>query len=216
MPNLLRVLRRLGKVGVAALTTVVTGALVLALTVAFQGPSASAAAVRVPSPPATVAGTLITRTPGTLKSGTIVKSADLGLRVFPNAKHGFALADIGQAQYGAVTINGGKTWRVAGPALHIDAAQAPLVVEEVGAANQQTFFAWGGGQVVDVTSDAGTHWYRAILGDVVMAVVSGPAKGQLVAFAQAAGDSGSTAVTWMYVSKAGGRQWHYSDSLGAM
>ena len=107
---------------------------------------------------------------------------------------------------------------MAGPALHLDAAQAPLVVLQVGAANQRTFFAWGGpggGQVVDVTRDAGKHWYQAILGDVVMAVVSGP-NGQLVAFAQvAATSSGSTAATWVYASKDGGRTWHY-NSVGAL
>ncbi len=170
--------------------------------------------MRTPSPPATVAGTLITRLAGTLKPGSLVKSANLGLRVFPNAKHGFALADVGQAQYPAATVNGGKTWRTDGPALHINAAQAPLVVQEVGAANQQTYFAWGGGQVVDATNDAGKHWYRAFLGDVVMAVVS-PTNGQLVAFAQASTGSSSAAVTWVYVSTDGGRQWHYNDSLGA-
>jgi hypothetical protein len=213
MSSMLRAFGSRGRARTVAVTLVVAGPLVLALAMALQRPSPSAAAVRTPTPPATVAGTLIIRPTGTLKPGSLVKSADLGLRVFPNAKHGFALADVGQAQYPAATVDGGKIWRTDGPALHLNAAQAPLVVQEVGAANQRTFFAWGGGQVVDVTSDAGKHWYRAILGDVVMAVVS-PANGQLVAFAQTATGSGSTAVTWVYVSKDGGRQWHYSDSLG--
>ena len=219
MPNILRGISRLRRAGAVALTTLALGAIVVALALAYRGPSASAAALRDQSPTLTVTGTLITRPAGTLKSGTVVRSADLGLRVFPNALHGFALADVGQAQYPAATVNGGKTWRVAGPALHLDAAQAPLVVLQVGAANQRTFFAWGGpggGQVVDVTRDAGKHWYQAILGDVVMAVVSGP-NGQLVAFAQgAATSSGSTAATWVYASKDGGRTWHYNNSVGAL
>jgi hypothetical protein len=147
-----------------------------------------------------------------------VGSGHIGQRVFPNALHGFGLADVGQGQYPASTINGGKTWRVSGPVLHVNAAQAPLVVTQVGAASQKKLFAWGGpggGQAVDATPDAGRHWYRAFLGDIVMAVVSGPG-GELVAFAQVAADnSGTTAANWVYVSKDGGRNWHYNTTVGA-
>ena len=114
----------------------------------------------------------------------------------------------------------GHSWRIDGPPLHVNAAQAPLVVGQVGAANQQTFFAWGGpggGPSVDVTSDGGKHWYRALLGDLVMAVVSIPhSTGQLVAFAQVLPNGSKTATTWMFVSKDHGREWHYSSSLGGV
>jgi hypothetical protein len=149
-----------------------------------------------------------------------VASGHLGTRVFTNAQRGFALADVAQAQYPAVTIDGGKTWKVAGPPLHLDAAQAPLVVTQVGAASQKKLFAWGGpggGQAVDVTPDAGKHWYRAMFGEAeaMMAVVSGPG-GELVAFAQAAADSsGTTAANWVYVSRDGGRHWQYDATVGA-
>jgi hypothetical protein len=211
--------RKLVRATSGILAILALGAVVVAVSLTSHGPSASAAALRAPTPPATVTASLITRLAGTLKPGTVVGSGHLGERVFPNAQHGFALADVGQGQYPAATINGGKTWMVAGPVLHVNAAQAPLVVQQVGASSQHTFFAWGGpggGQAVDVTRDAGKHWYRAILGDIVMAVVSGPG-GELVAFAQVAADnSGTTAATWVYVSKDGGRHWHYNTSVGAL
>jgi hypothetical protein len=141
-----------------------------------------------------------------------VRSADLGQRIFVNARRGFALANVDGGTYPAATDNGGKTWRTDGPALHLNAAQAPLAVLDVGAANGHTFFAFGGGQVVDATRDGGKHWWQAFLGDVVMAVVARPGGG-LVAFAQTA--SGTKAVTLVYVSTDGGRHWHLNDRLGA-
>lgn len=167
------------------------------------------------APPQTVTAARITVQPNTLRPGTKVHASELGQRVFPNATHGFALADTGNAQYPAATVDGGKTWKTDGPALHLNAAQAPLSVTEVGAAGQRTFFAFGSGQVVDVTSNAGKQWWRAILGDVVLAVVA-PGNGELVAFAQdAAGTNGNKALTLVYVSRDGGRHWHLNDNFGA-
>jgi hypothetical protein len=104
---------------------------------------------------------------------------------------------------------------VNGPPLHLNAAQGPLVVLQVGAASQHAYFAWGGpggGQSVDVRSDGGKHWWRAILGAVVMAVVASE-DGRLIAFAQVpANSTSSTAVTSVYVSTDGGRHWHYSTA----
>jgi hypothetical protein len=120
--------------------------------------------------------------------------------------------------YPAATVSGGRTWRVNGPALHLPAAQAPLVVTQVGAASSRKYFAWGGpegGQAVDVTSDGGKHWWGAILGDAVLAVVAGQ-DGRLIAFAQAfAPSSSSRALTWVYISRDGGRHWRYNTQLGA-
>ena len=127
--------------------------------------------------------------------------------MFVDATHGFALVNGDQAQYPAATTDGGLTWRTDGPALHVDAAQGPLAVTEIGALNRRTIFAYGGGgNVVDVTTDGGRHWRRALWGDgTPMAVVSN-FKGQLVAFVDLFG-SGSSAngPTWQYVSRDGGR-----------
>jgi hypothetical protein len=189
---------------------------VLSATAREAGAAAAARRASVPSP---VSASLVTRPSGALPRGRVVPSSALGLRVFPDAKHGFALADRAGAQYPAATHDGGTTWRIDGPPLHVNAAQAPLVVTQVGAANRKTYFAWGGpggGQSVDVTSDAGLHWYRALLGDQVTAVVTAPG-GRLVAFAQTApASSGGAAGTWVYVSRNGGRSWHLSSSLGGL
>src|ERR1700761_1725346 len=111
------------------------------------------------TPPATVTAAAITRQAHTLAPGSKVKgSAVFGNRVFINATDGFALVDTGQAQYPAATTDGGKTWKTDGPALHLNAAQAPLSVVDIGAAGQNTAFAWGTGQVIDATSNGGKQW----------------------------------------------------------
>ncbi len=110
-------------------------------------------------------------------------------------------------------MNGGASWRTNGPALHLNAAQAPLVVLFPGAANTSTFYAFGGGQVVDATDDAGRHWWRAFLGDAVIAVVP-RIGGGLVAFAQDATGTAGNAVTLVYVSRDGGHHWTYTTKFG--
>lgn len=185
--------------------------------IAFGIPSAAArsssrakAALAVPQ---TVTATLISRPPGTLRPGTHVSHADLGPREFPNPHVGFSLASVGQAQYPAETVNGGQTWRTNGPALHLNAAQAPLSVVFTGASNAHTFYAFGGGQVVDATGDGGRHWWRAFLGDAPIAVVP-RLGGGLVAFTQDANSTGSGGVTLVYVSTDGGHHWHHSTLFG--
>jgi hypothetical protein len=159
----------------------------------------------------TVTGTLITRPAHTLAPGSSVRSsAIVGQRVFVDATHGFALASVGQAQYPAATANGGTTWRTDGPALHLDAAQAPLAVTEIGAAGRRTIFAFGSGQVIDTTSDGGRHWYRAGFFGLPMAVVPNP-RGHLVAFVD--GETGTNG-TSQYVSKNGGRTWRLDATVG--
>lgn len=170
-------------------------------------PSASAA-----GPKKTVKASRVAQRPGTLAPGTAVSSSSLGQRVFTDATYGFALSNTGEAQYPAATTDGGITWRTDGPALHINAAQAPLVVLNVGAASRTRWFAFGGGQVIDTTSDGGASWYRTLFNGLVMAVVRGG--GRLVAFVdQSVNGSGAT---WQYVSRDGGRTWHYNPRVGGI
>jgi len=195
-------------------STLVLGAVALGLTGAGVSAASTPSAVAAASPQKTVTASLITRRADTLAPGTVVRSADLGQRVFTDAEHGFALASVGQAQYPAATSNGGTTWKTDGPALHIDAAQAPLSVVDIGAASQKTVFAYGSGQVIDATSDGGAKWYGALFQGLVMAVVPG-ASGHLVAFVDAStSGGGSSGVTWQYVSKDGGRSWRYDNAVG--
>lgn len=210
MPSSSSRLRLLGAAAtLSAAAALAGGAILGAASGATRAHAASA-----PVPPQVVNGTLITPQPGTPAIGTTVPAKDLGERLFLNASFGVALAAGEQSQAPAVTTNGGKTWKLNGPALHVDAAQAPLVVSFIGAMSKRVIFAYGGGQTVDATPDGGKHWYRAILGDLVAAVVPG-FDGQLIAFVQSAeGQPGNTAVTWQYVSKNGGRTWRYDANLG--
>ncbi len=193
-------------------TGLLAGSIVAGVSSASSEP-APATAGSIPQPPRTVTASPITAQPGTVPAGTRVLSRNLGERVFLDDQHGFALGAVGQAQYPAITVDGGKTWLTNGPALHVNAAQAPLAVSQIGVLNRHTYFAFGA-QVVDVTNDLGRHWRRAFLGDIVMAVVPG-GQGQLVAFAQKSlPGSGPGAVNWQYVSKDGGRHWRYDANLG--
>ncbi len=177
-------------------------------------PSVAVAAVAIPTPPAKLTAQLVPTFPHTAKLGTTVRSSNLGRRVFVSSQVGFALGSVGQAQYPAKTTNGGATWKTFGPALHVNAAQAPLAVTEVGAVNRRVVYFYGSGQAVDVTSDGGKHWYRALAPELSLAVVPG-APGRLVWIVQdGIGPSSATAATWQYVSTDGGKLWRYSTALG--
>lgn len=198
----------------AAVTAAVAATTLGAAAAAGRGARA-AVAMPTPTPPAKVTGRLIRRQRGTAPAGRRVPAAGVGQRVFVNARDGFALGGIGEAQYPAATTDGGATWKTTGPALHVNAAQGPLAVTTVGVVSRRTYFYYGAGTVVDSTGDGGKHWWRAFLGDDVLAVVPG-AGGGLVAIAQKAlGANTNKAVTWVYVSKDGGQVWRYDANLGA-
>jgi photosystem II stability/assembly factor-like uncharacterized protein len=186
----------------------VVSILLVSATALGAGASVAAAA----GPQQTVNGTLITRPANTLAPGSTVNASKIfGNRVFTDAKHGFALVQSGQAQYPAATTDGGKTWKTDGPALHLNAAQAPLAVVDIGAAGPKTTFAWGTGQVIDTTSDGGAHWYRATFNGLPVAVVRNP-QGHLVAFVD--GETGGSASPVQYVSKNGGKTWRLDNTIG--
>jgi hypothetical protein len=186
--------------------------LVLGTLTAAASSSARRAAHATAAPPAaqrTLTGGPIGRRPGTLGPGTVVRSGNVFKRVFLDSQHGFALAGVGQAQYPAATSNGGRTWRTSGPALHINAAQAPLAVSEVGVLSRKVYFAAGGGEVVDATPDGGKHWYQTLFRGGVLGVI--PANGKLLAVI---GSYETTPVTaWVYGSSDGGKTWHYEEGL---
>jgi hypothetical protein len=176
------------------------------------------AAAAPPSPPHRLTARHLGPRPGAAARGTAVKPADLFTpRVFANASVGFALANLGSAQYPVLSLDAGRTWRIDGPQVHIDAADAPEGVGYVGVAGPHTFFAYGS-SAVDVTTDGGRSWWETFLGELVVAVVPGP-RHELVAYVQQQLDpngSSLAAATWQYVSRDGGRHWVYSASLGGL
>ena len=149
--------------------------------------------------------------------GTIAPPSALSEdREFSGPNEGVALASENNADYPALTTNGGRTWRIAGPPLHIDAADGAEAVSSIGLIAPRTFFAYGN-SVVDVTTDGGRTWWAAYLGEQVMAVVPSY-RNELVAYVS---ESASTAhlnpaVTWQYVSRDGGRHWHYSTDFAGI
>jgi photosystem II stability/assembly factor-like uncharacterized protein len=122
---------------------------------------------------------------------------------------------VGEAQYPAASSDGGRTWRTDGPALHLDAAQAPLGVADIGALSRQLIYAYGGSQSIDVTSNGGRTWRRALFDGLVMSVVVN-SSGHLVAFVDASGANSRTGPTWQYFSQDGGRSWHYTTFVGGL
>jgi hypothetical protein len=146
----------------------------------------------------------------------VKSSALFGNRVFPNARIGFALANGPNAQYPAVTSDGGMRWRIDGPQFHVDAADGPEGVGFVGVEGPHTFFAYGS-SAVDVTTDGGRAWWETPLGEQVMAVVPN-LRNELVAYVEQSltNERLNPAVTWQYVSRDGGRHWRYSTAFGGI
>jgi hypothetical protein len=171
-----------------------------------------AATAAAPAPAKIVKGSLITVQPNTLKPGSKLKSSAVGFpRVFVNAKTAWAFASTGQAQYAAITTNGGTTWRTASPALHLDAAQAPLSVTQLDATSPKVAYAFGSGQVADVTSDGGKHWYRALFIGTDSAVVPGLGSHQLLTFVDSGSSgTGPSGPVWQYATSNGGKTWKLS------
>lgn len=198
--------------------TAISTILALAATCVGVAPAATTVPTRPPVPAVnassapTVTATPIARVPNTLRPGRVVRSSTLSHRVFVDNTHGFALANVGEAQYPAATVNGGRTWRVNGPALHINAAQAPLVVCEVGALNRRNYWAEGcGGQVVDTTNDGGRHWWRSLFEGGVLSVVG--SGGRLLAFLESFTPGSASATIQVYASADKGRSWHFESGL---
>jgi hypothetical protein len=187
------------------------GAVAFCFSLAGASSASSRASTAASGPQKTVKASVIKRRKGTLARGSAVSSHALGQRVFTTDTNGFALASVGDAQYPAATFDGGAHWKTYGPALHVNAAQAPLAVSSIGAVNRRLVYAFGGGSVIDATNNGGKSWYGALFNGEVMAVVH-PIRGRLVAFID--GSSGKKGVTWQYVSRDGGRTWHFNSHVG--
>jgi hypothetical protein len=201
------------------LVAVATGLTVLVIAGAelaldgVDGVARAHAATTTVAPLRRIVGHMMRARPEAVSPGTTVGDAALFTdRVFTTPSTGFALASDDQAQYPVRTTDAGQHWRIDGPQLHVDAADAPESVGSVGLSGARTYFAYGS-SVVDVTTNAGRTWWETFLGELVVAVVPGPGN-RLVAYVQQQLTNTSTsAATWQYVSSDGGRHWRYSTSL---
>jgi hypothetical protein len=177
----------------------------LLLATALALPAASAAAP-------TVKGTVLAPRPQTAPIGTSLPNRRVGVRAFLGARFGVALGSGAGAQYPVRTTDGGRTWHTDGPALHINAANAPFSVTTVSAASRSVQYAYGDGQVADVTSNGTARrptWRVALFQGTVLAIVPSVQPHALVALVQLFGPHNPTV---RYRSSDGGRTWHLTTS----
>jgi hypothetical protein len=156
-------------------------------------------------------------TRGFLRPGTRVSNRFAGIRAFANPGDGFAIGSPPRNMdtYPLATRDGGKTWRTAGPVLHIPAAQAAVAVAQAGMISPRIWFACCGlNGVVDVTPDAGKHWWQAFFPGEVLTVYPGPsACGRLIAVVQAYSTRLNPPL-WTYASSQG-RRWTHAANPNA-
>jgi hypothetical protein len=151
--------------------------------------------------------------PRKLHPGTRVSGDFAGIRAFLNRRDGFGIGAIpvGSAEtYPLSTTDGGKTWRTAGPVLYVPAAQAPLAVAQAGMVTSRLWYTCCGfDTVVDVTPDAGSHWWQTFLPGEVLSVYGMPSAcgRELVALIQPYTKPHHPASRiWAYASTTG-RRW---------
>ncbi len=153
-----------------------------------------------------------------LHLGTLVRSGFSGTRVFANRRDGFALGCLtgseGCPWYPLATTDGGKIWRIAGPIVNVPAAQGPSNVAQAGVVSSRIWFMCCAlNSVVDVTPDAGKHWWVAYLPDEVLNIFAGNSRqARLIAVVRPSATDHSHQRLWIYVSSQG-RRWTYDPSL---
>jgi hypothetical protein len=153
-----------------------------------------------------------------LPIGTRVRDNFSGVRTFATRRDGFALGDLsaseGGAMYPLATIDRGKTWRIAGPIVNVPAAQGGADVGQAGAVGARTWFMCCGlNTVVDVTTDAGKHWWAASLpGEVINVFGYDNPHARLIAVVRPFPTAHSRQRLWIYAS-VNGRRWAYDPSL---
>jgi hypothetical protein len=178
---------------------------------------------RLAPPNRVVARRLLPSAPHGLASGTILPQEDLGIRVFADRRHGFALAIRlagGVQTYPVASSDGGQTWRVAGPILHVDAAQGAIAVATPGVQGPRFYYAWDDGynSIVDVTTDAGRRWWQTFLPGAVLSVTpeTGPGKGLIALVEGPTTDPGGHGASLWDYRTTDGRHWRYMGSLNAV
>jgi len=153
-----------------------------------------------------------------LRTGTRVGHDFSGTRNFATRRDGFALGNLtaseGGAMYPLATTDGGKTWRIAGPIVNVPAAQGGVDVARAGAVDARTWFMCCGlNTVVDVTTDAGKHWWAAFLpGEVINVYAADSPHARLIAVVRPFPTAHSRQQLWIYPSR-DGRRWTYDPSL---
>jgi hypothetical protein len=103
-----------------------------------------------------------------LAPGTAVPASEVFQETLKSGQQGspvngdaYGLASVQSQTYPVITTNGGQSWSIDGPIFHIDAADAPAVVDQIGNALTETVFVWGDSGHVVVSTDGGEHWWSS-------------------------------------------------------
>jgi photosystem II stability/assembly factor-like uncharacterized protein len=118
------------------------------------------------------------------------------------------------------TVDGGRTWFVDGPAFFLPVADGAAAVGDMSAGSATEAYAYGGpeaGSSIVITTDGGKQWWRAWLGQALVAVSQ---HGRDL-WALAAGPTASSSVNsapsmLLYDSGDGGRTWTYRSTLSGV
>src|SRR5438105_525570 len=98
--------------------------------------------------------------------------------------------------------------------------KAPSGLCQAGVAGSRIYFAWCGAcnDVIDVSPDAGKHWWQAFMPGLVLSLVGTPYAGAgltAVVEGSTSDPSGRGASLWVYIST-NGRRWTYNHSMNAV
>jgi hypothetical protein len=127
-------------------------------------------------------------------------------RVFTNAHDGVALVSVRGELTPARTTDGGSVWRIDGPGLYAEgAADAAVAVNNIGAQDAATFYAYGGGQVLDITSDGGRVWRQAIFQGLEAG--ASPIDHGVAAYVDQSNSTGTQGITIQFYTSTGGHSW---------
>lgn len=168
-------------------------------------------AIRLPSAPN--GSTTNLQPPGVLvPKADIVATAGNGQQVL----FGLAVFDaFMEATYPAISTDSGATWLIDGPRFYVAAAQGPDLTDSLGTLSDRGAYFWGhGGDVVNVTTDEGVHWWATGFGfGAGVYKVSG--RGHTL-HTVALGEQlkgGSSFQAFLYVSTNSGRTWRLHGKL---
>ena len=131
-----------------------------------------------------------------------------GRRVYVSARDGFTLVDVRGGLVPARTTDAGKVWQVDGPSLYIPgAADSANTINNFDAQTPSLFYAYGGGNVVDITSDGGRVWRQAIFQGLQVGVL--PVQHGLLAYVEyfSTAHPHKSSIR-RFLTTNGGRDWH--------
>ncbi len=124
--------------------------------------------------PSTVRASVVSYAPRTNEPriGTTVALSEVNNIEFATGRVGYALGGPQGSEFPLKTSDGGRTWLIDGPALFLPVADGASAVSDLAVRSACEAYAYGGsggGSSIVVTTDAGKRWWRAYLGQALVA-----------------------------------------------